>query len=97
MSDSSDKMVLRTVYLPRELDERLRLMAFRQGKTKNDIIRNAVKGAVELGSVAGPKSRTRANSMATLKAATNVKPTEAAKAKTPATGKTKKPTATKVA
>jgi len=36
-------MVLRTVYLPQELDSQLKRDAFNQGKSKNDIIREAVR------------------------------------------------------
>ena len=42
MVDQSEKMVLRTVYLPPDLDEKLRLEAFWSKTTKNDVIREAV-------------------------------------------------------
>lgn len=37
-----DKMVLRTVYLPAELDDRLKRKAFAEGVTKGALIREAV-------------------------------------------------------
>ncbi len=43
MADSDDKMVLRTVYLPPVLDEKLRFQAFRGKVTKNDLIRKALE------------------------------------------------------
>jgi hypothetical protein len=39
-------MVLRTVYLPRELDEKLRKMAYEQRKSKNEIIRTLLLDAL---------------------------------------------------
>ena len=43
MSDPIEKMVLRTVYLPPALDEKLRVQAFRSKVTKNDLIRRALE------------------------------------------------------
>jgi hypothetical protein len=37
--DPETVMVLRTVYLPRDLDVRLREIAFKEGKSKNEVIR----------------------------------------------------------
>lgn len=48
MTDASDKedagerMVLRTVYLPPELDEKLRIYAFREKLSKGDVMRTAI-------------------------------------------------------
>lgn len=42
MADGDTRMVLRTVYLPPELDDQLRVHAFRSKQTKNDVIREAV-------------------------------------------------------
>jgi len=39
-------LVLRTVYLPRELDDRLRQMAFEQRKSKNEVIRSLLQNAL---------------------------------------------------
>ncbi|MDB5194269.1 MAG: hypothetical protein JWN50_283 [Parcubacteria group bacterium] len=44
-SESTSRMVLRTVYLPKELDDELRRRAFRQRKSKNELIRAAVQTA----------------------------------------------------
>ncbi|WP_404478988.1 ribbon-helix-helix protein, CopG family [Novosphingobium sp. BL-52-GroH] len=46
-SESSEKMVLRTVYLPPELDEKLRVSAFRAKVSKGDVIRNAIALALK--------------------------------------------------
>lgn len=43
MSEPAEKMVLRTVYLPPSLDEKLRMQAFRNKVSKNDLIRKAVE------------------------------------------------------
>jgi len=45
-------LVLRTVYLPQDLDARLRGLAFKEGKSKNDLIREAVSVALEKWSAA---------------------------------------------
>jgi plasmid stability protein len=42
MADQDARMVLRTVYLPPEVDERLRIGAFRAGRSKNELIRDAL-------------------------------------------------------
>jgi hypothetical protein len=39
----SENMVLRTVYLPRELDQQLKTAAFRDARSKNDIIRELIQ------------------------------------------------------
>jgi len=39
-------LVLRTVYLPRELDDRLRQLAFEQHKSKNEVIRSLLFSAL---------------------------------------------------
>lgn len=41
-----DRMVLRTVYLPPELDEKLRVHAFRSKTTKGEVIRRAIAAAL---------------------------------------------------
>lgn len=46
MAESDEKMVLRTVYLPREVDDQLRLIAFRSGTTKGDLVRSFVKNGL---------------------------------------------------
>jgi hypothetical protein len=50
-ADPTDRMVLRTVYLPPDLDDALRVWAFRSNVSKGDIIREAV--ARQLKAVAG--------------------------------------------
>ena len=40
--DRNVRMVLRTVYLPPDIDDELRVRAFRSNQTKNDLIREAV-------------------------------------------------------
>ena len=40
--DPTERMVLRTVYLPPDLDEKLRVRAFRDGQSKGDLIRRAI-------------------------------------------------------
>ena len=40
-------MVLRTVYLPKDLDENLRKLAYEARKSKNEIIRNLIVKALE--------------------------------------------------
>jgi hypothetical protein len=41
-----ESMVLRTVYLPRKLDEKLRAMAYEQRKSKNELIRTFLVNAL---------------------------------------------------
>jgi Arc/MetJ-type ribon-helix-helix transcriptional regulator len=43
MADEDARMVLRTVYLPPELDEQLRIDSFKLRRSKNDLIRDAVR------------------------------------------------------
>ncbi len=43
MSEPAEKMVLRTVYLPPSLDEKLRVHAFRSKVSKNDLMRKAIE------------------------------------------------------
>ncbi len=40
-------LVLRTVYLPRDLDERLREIAFSQRTSKNEVIRSLLQEALK--------------------------------------------------
>ncbi len=42
MGYCDDRMVLRTVYLTPKIDEALRLKAFKEGRTKNDVISDAI-------------------------------------------------------
>lgn len=46
-AESSERMVLRTVYLPPELDEKLRVSAFRAKLSKGDVIRHAIARALD--------------------------------------------------
>lgn len=43
MAGSSDNMVLRTVYLPNELDRELRQLAFSRDVSKGDLIRDFIR------------------------------------------------------
>lgn len=43
MADESENMVLRTVYLPRELDQKLKAAAIRSERSKGDIIRDLIQ------------------------------------------------------
>ena len=47
MAEFEDKMVLRTVYLPFELDQELRSIAFRDNRSKNDLIRELIKTGID--------------------------------------------------
>ena len=47
MADNDPKMVLRTVYLPPDLDEKLRVRAFRANVTKGDLIRQGLALVLE--------------------------------------------------
>lgn len=49
MSDETDNMVLRTLYLPRDLDQTLKSAAIRGSRSKGDVIRELI--------VAGLKSK----------------------------------------
>lgn len=40
-------LVLRTVYLPRELDDRLRTIGFQERQSKNEVIRNLLREALQ--------------------------------------------------
>jgi plasmid stability protein len=58
--DDGGRMVLRTVYLPPELDEKLKLRAFQAGRSKNDLIRDAINSA--FGDGDGPSAKHRRRS-----------------------------------
>jgi len=47
MAVFEDRMVLRTVYLPFDLDQKLRSIAFRDNRSKNDLIRELIKAGIE--------------------------------------------------
>jgi hypothetical protein len=49
----SENMVLRTVYLPRELDQQLKTVAFRDERSKNDIIRELIQAGLQSRRAAG--------------------------------------------
>lgn len=55
---SSERMVLRTVYLPPELDEKLRVSAFRAKQSKGDVIRRAIAIVLESDRSLGKDSQT---------------------------------------
>lgn len=55
MADFEDKMVLRTVYLPFELDQELKSIAFRDDRSKNDLIRELVKLGMQAAKTNGDK------------------------------------------
>jgi len=42
-----ERMVLRTVYLPPELDAELRKIAYDDGRTKGDLIRDSIRAWVQ--------------------------------------------------
>jgi hypothetical protein len=42
MNDDTENMVLRTLYLPRELDQNLKVAANRSARSKGDIIRELI-------------------------------------------------------
>lgn len=47
MDEDTSKMILRTVYLPRSLDDQVKLMAFERGVSKGSLIRGACQKLVE--------------------------------------------------
>ncbi|TIO80819.1 MAG: hypothetical protein E5X74_31470 [Mesorhizobium sp.] len=47
MSDTTENMVLRTVYLPKDLDQKLKVVAFGQERSKNDIIRELIQAGLK--------------------------------------------------
>lgn len=55
MADLDDKMVLRTVYLPFDLDQELKSIAFRDDRSKNDLIRELVKLGMQAAKDKGDK------------------------------------------
>lgn len=50
-----ESMVLRTVYLPRELDQQLKTAAFRDARSKNDIIRELIQIGMRSRQAAGDR------------------------------------------
>ena len=55
MAELDDKMVLRTVYLPFDLDQELKSIAFRDDRSKNDLIRELVKLGMQAAKDSGDK------------------------------------------
>lgn len=55
MAEFEDKMVLRTVYLPFDLDQELKSIAFRDDRSKNDLIRELVKMGIQAAKAKGDK------------------------------------------
>lgn len=47
MADDSDNMVLRTLYLPRELDQTLKSAAIRGARSKGDVIRELIRAGLQ--------------------------------------------------
>lgn len=47
MADETDNMVLRTLYLPRELDQTLKSAAIRGARSKGDVIRELISAGLE--------------------------------------------------
>ena len=47
MADATANMVLRTVYLPRELDAKLKIIAFQEDRSKNDIVRELLQEGLD--------------------------------------------------
>ncbi|MDX8502123.1 hypothetical protein RFM99_27380 [Mesorhizobium sp. VK4C] len=48
MSDSTDNMVLRTLYLPRDLDQALKSAALRGARSKGDVIRELIYAGLKV-------------------------------------------------
>lgn len=79
MSDSK-KMVLRTVYISPELDDLLRVKAFRARTSKNDLIRNYVVAGMRAEAEGADGSSSKKG--ASAKKATDVKQTPPPKTRT---------------
>ena len=47
MTDISDNMVLRTIYLPKELDQTLKSAAIRGERSKGDVIRELIQAGLQ--------------------------------------------------
>jgi len=47
MADSSENMVLRTIYLPKELDQTLKTAAIRGERSKGDVIRELIAAGLQ--------------------------------------------------
>ena len=69
MADQDARMVLRTVYLTPEVDEKLRVGAFQAGRSKNDLIRDAITQFLT-GSGEPAKTRSKAAAIGVAKKAT---------------------------
>lgn len=47
MTDTTDNMVLRTIYLPKELDQQLKAAAIRGDRSKGDVIRELIAAGMQ--------------------------------------------------
>lgn len=47
MADVADNMVLRTIYLPKELDQQLKTVAIRGERSKGDLIRELIVAGLD--------------------------------------------------
>lgn len=47
MTDSSENMVLRTIYLPKDLDQTLKTAAIRGERSKGDVIRELIQAGLQ--------------------------------------------------
>lgn len=48
MNDETENMVLRTLYLPRDLDQVLRSVAIRAARSKGDVMRELIRAGLKL-------------------------------------------------
>ena len=55
MADINEKMVLRTVYLPFDLDQELKSIAFTNDRSKGDLIRELIKAGIATAKKGGDK------------------------------------------
>lgn len=85
MTTPNENMVLRTIYLPKEIDRRLKALAFAQDISKGELIRKLITDA--LPGLQGQTLGSRIEASASKRAAKPVKPklaSAAAKAASPA-------------